>query len=67
MHGYKLPLNLENPLEVDRDDLVGKVYIRRNFQEDAVGNENGKITHRFNDIGLYSSIAITIRIYKGIQ
>ena len=62
MHGYKLPLNLENPLEVDRGDLVGKVYIGRNFQKDAVGNENGRI----NDIGLYSSIAITIKIYRGI-
>ena len=66
MHSYKLPLNLENPLGVDRDDLVGKVYIGRNFQKDTVGNENGRITHGFNDIGLYSSIAITIRIYKGI-
>ena len=62
MHSYKLPLNLENPLEVDRDDLVGEAYIGRNFQKDAVGNDNGRITYRFNDIGLYNSIAITIRI-----
>ena len=43
---------------MDRDNLVGKVYIEQIFQKDAVKNKSDRITHRFNDIRFCSSIAI---------